>query len=103
MAVAMQGADQHIRGNLGFSILPKDTSTCIPGELNQQPSDNKTVALPPEPQQPMFHIFYKILFVATGRLLPQWLIGVSITKQIGDFGVVVHLVLQCISLCLQAS
>ena len=38
---AMQSADQHIRSSLGFSILLKDTST---------PSDNKTLALPPEPQ-----------------------------------------------------
>ena len=32
---AMGGADEHIRGSLGFSILPKDTSTCRPGESNQ--------------------------------------------------------------------
>ena len=31
---AMQGADQHIRSSLGFSILPKDTSTRRPGEWN---------------------------------------------------------------------
>ena len=37
---AMQGADQCIRSSLGFSILPKDTSTWRPGESNQQPSDN---------------------------------------------------------------
>ena len=41
---AMQGADQHIRGSLGFSILPKDSSTCRPGESNQRPADNKTLA-----------------------------------------------------------
>ena len=41
MAVAaMQGANQHIRSSLGFSTLPKDTSTCRPGESNQRPSDN---------------------------------------------------------------
>ena len=45
-AAAMQGADQHTRSILGFSILPKVTSTCRPGETNQQPSDNKTLALP---------------------------------------------------------
>ena len=28
VVAAMQGADQHIRSSLGFSILPKDTSTC---------------------------------------------------------------------------
>ena len=39
----MQGADQHIRSSLGFSILPKDTLTCRPGKPNQQPSDNKTL------------------------------------------------------------
>ena len=46
MAVAaVQGADQHIRSSLGFSVLPKDTSTCRPGESSQRPSDNKTLAL----------------------------------------------------------
>ena len=33
---AMQGADQHIWSSLEFSILPEDTSTCRPGESNQQ-------------------------------------------------------------------
>ena len=37
VVAAMQGADQHIRSSLGFSILPKDTSTWRPGELNQRP------------------------------------------------------------------
>ena len=48
MAVAaLQDADQHIRSSLGLSILPKDNSTCRPGEWSQQqPSDNKTLALP---------------------------------------------------------
>ena len=36
VAAAMQGADQHITSSFGFSILPKDTSTCRPGESNQQ-------------------------------------------------------------------
>ena len=46
MVVAvMQGADQYIRSSLGFSILPKDTSTCRPGESNQWPSDYKKLAL----------------------------------------------------------
>ena len=45
VVAAMQGADQHIRRTLGFSISPKNMSTCRPGELNQQPSDNKTLAL----------------------------------------------------------
>ena len=45
MAVAaMQGANQHIRSNLGFSILPNDTITCRPRDLNQRPK--KTLALP---------------------------------------------------------
>ena len=44
MAVAaMQGANQHIRSNLGFSVLPKDTSICRLGELNQRASDNKAL------------------------------------------------------------
>ena len=42
---------------LGFSILPKDNSTYLSGELNQGPSNNKTLALPsshsiPQPQLP---------------------------------------------------
>ena len=46
LVAATQDADQHIR-SLGVSILPKDPSTCRPGELNKQPSDNKTQALSP--------------------------------------------------------
>ena len=46
MAVAaMQAADWHIRSSLGFSILPKDTWTCRPGELNQQ-DNNKAMVVP---------------------------------------------------------
>ena len=46
MAVAaMEGANQHIRSSLEFSNLTKDTSTCKPGESNQRPSNNKTLAL----------------------------------------------------------
>ena len=53
MAVAaMQGAGQRIRSSLEFSSLPKDTSICRPVESNQQPSKNKTLALPTEPQMP---------------------------------------------------
>ena len=48
----MQGADQHIRRSLGFSILPKYMLTCRPGESNQQCSNNKTLALSPELQPP---------------------------------------------------
>ena len=45
MVAAMQGADQH--SSVGFSsILPKDISSCRPGGSNQQPSNNKTLALP---------------------------------------------------------
>ena len=32
LEAAKQGANQHIRSDLGFSILPKDS--CRPGELN---------------------------------------------------------------------
>ena len=46
VVVAMQGANQHIRSSLGFSILPKDTLTRRPGEYNQRSSDNKMLALP---------------------------------------------------------
>ena len=35
VVAAMQGADQHIRSSLGFSILPKDGSTCRSGESNR--------------------------------------------------------------------
>ena len=52
VVAAMQGADQHIRSSLGFSILPKDTWTCRPGELNQRCSDNETLVSAPE------HILY---------------------------------------------
>lgn len=41
----MQGANLHIRSSLGFSILPKDTSTWRPGESIQRTSDNKMLAL----------------------------------------------------------
>ena len=40
LVAAMQGADKHIKSSLGHSILPKDTSTCRPGESNQRPSNN---------------------------------------------------------------
>ena len=42
---ALQGAEEHISVSLGFSIFPKDTSTCRPGESNQRPSDNKMLAV----------------------------------------------------------
>ena len=41
-----KGGCQHIRSRLGFSILPKDTSSCRPGESNHRPSDNQMLALP---------------------------------------------------------
>ena len=51
MAVAaMQSDDQIIRSSLGFCILPKETLTCRPGELNQGLSDN--AGSTPEPQLP---------------------------------------------------
>ena len=43
---AMQGASEHVRSSLGFSILLKDISMCRRGESNKQPSDKKTLALP---------------------------------------------------------
>ena len=52
--VAMQGADQQIRSSLRFSILPKDTSTCKSGELNQWPSDS-TGSTPNHSHPIMFH------------------------------------------------
>ena len=54
VVAAIQGADQHIRSSLGFSILPKDTSTYGPGESNQQPSINKALALPLSNSHPQF-------------------------------------------------
>ena len=47
--VAMQGAGQHVRNSLGFSILPKDTLTYTHGEWNQRPSDAGST---PESQSP---------------------------------------------------
>ena len=49
---AMQGASEHIRNSLGFSVLPKDTLICRPGETNQRPSDDKTLALPLSHRRP---------------------------------------------------
>ena len=77
MAVAaMQGADQHIRSSLGFSIFPKDTSTCRPGELNQRPSNNKMMALPLSYSRPLlkkmkvleYHNFCNIIRPLHGTL-----------------------------------
>ena len=53
--VAMQGANQHILSSLGFSILDKDR----PGESNQRPSDNNTLAPPLSPRR---HIISTKLF-----------------------------------------
>ena len=50
---AIQGADQHIRSSLGFSILPTDILTCRTGESNRQLSDNKTVVLPLSHSHPL--------------------------------------------------
>ena len=48
---------------MGFSILPKDTSTCRQGELNHQPTSNKTLALALSHSRPLFvHSFYLIHF-----------------------------------------
>ena len=46
VVAAMKGADQHTRSSLGLSMLPMDTSTRRPGEMNQRPYNNKTLALP---------------------------------------------------------
>ena len=40
-----------ISSNVMFSIFPKDTSTCRPGESNQR---FQALARPPEPQPPVF-------------------------------------------------
>ena len=61
MVAPMQGTDQHTRCSLGFSILPKDTSTCRPGESNQWPSNNKTLALP---------LIHSRTFFAIAEILP---------------------------------
>ena len=51
MAVATtQGAEQHIRSNLWFSSLPKDTSTCRSEESNQWPSKMLAQPLSHSPQ-----------------------------------------------------
>ena len=65
------GANQHIRSNLGFSVLHKDTSTCRPGESNHQPSDNKTLPLPLNQRCPnckCVHFYVFITFVFAGLL-----------------------------------
>ena len=49
----MQGADQHIRSSVGFGFLPKVNLTCRAGQSNQQPSVNKTLALPLSYNPPM--------------------------------------------------
>ena len=48
----IHGSGCHARptSTSGFSILPKDNATCIPGESNQQASNNKSPALLPKPQ-----------------------------------------------------
>ena len=46
----MQGADQHIRSSLGFSILPKDSSTWTQGESNQRSSIISNIISIPEPE-----------------------------------------------------
>lgn len=56
------------QGGLGFSVLPKDSLTCKPGELNQQPSNNKMLALPPETQSP-----YKACTSLTSNKLPHYI------------------------------
>ena len=50
VVAAMQGANQQIRSNFGFSILPKDALTCRSGDSNQQPSDNNNFGSTPEPK-----------------------------------------------------
>ena len=55
VVAAIQGANEHIRRNLGFAILSKDISTRRPGESTQRPSTNKMLALPLS-QQPIFDI-----------------------------------------------
>ena len=64
VVAAMQGADQQIRSSLEFSILPKDTSTCRPGDPNQRPSDNKMLALPLSHSRPWSGQVYKMIFIA---------------------------------------
>ena len=55
---AIQGADQHMRSRLGFSIMPKDTSKCRPGQSNQWPSDNKLLPLPLNHSRPEPELFF---------------------------------------------
>ena len=44
VVAALQGPNQHIRSSLGLIILPKDTLSWRPGDLNQWPSNNKMLA-----------------------------------------------------------
>ena len=48
----MQGADQHIGAVLRFSILPKDTMTCRPGESKQATLRWRDAGSTPESQPP---------------------------------------------------
>ena len=73
----------HIGSSLGFNILPKDTFTCRPGESNQQPSDNKALALPPSPNRrwnelslasPVYRFIHSLTHIHT---LMALLIGVA--------------------------
>ena len=83
VVAAMKGADQHIRSSLGFSILPKDTSTCRPGESNQQPSNNNTLILPPVPQLPPANFYSLDASWMEGRLVDskQTVMNVNKTDQ----------------------
>ena len=58
VVAAMQGTYQHIGSSLRFSMLPKDTLTSRPGELNQQPSDNGTLALLLSYSRPKWSFFF---------------------------------------------
>ena len=52
------------KSSLGFSILPKDTLTCSSGELNQQPSNNKTLYLMSH-SRPNLSIYPFIIFLGS--------------------------------------
>ena len=54
---------------LGFSILPKDTWTCRPGESHQQPSDNKMLALPLSHSRPCQPLMSTNWYICIGQAL----------------------------------
>jgi len=65
-----EATEEHISGNVGFSIFPEDTQTCQLGKWGShlQPSNWRTITISPEPQPsnplsglPDWH-FYQVIY-----------------------------------------